>query len=439
MKYAFFVHYFPPLNSTGAKRVEAFAKYLSRAGHEIVVVSTRKTTVDGPLTEPVPAYVRLYELDLLGRHRPTSAPQGGAVPADAAKPGAATTSIHWSRRLKQWMARSLGQLPDPRIPFALALASPWLDRHLSEDLRTADVFVSSFPPWPAHLAAAIAKRRWHKPWVIDFRDQFSGNHIMSGGAAAERLEARVDRWLVSRADAVTAISEPMQRYYSQFHDSVACVENGYDGEFLDAARKRVGQPPPRAAAPGAPLVIRYMGTITRDRIPARLFGALSRDPARMAEAVAFEFYGDSRLLQASVDRDYPELKPLLRFLPAVPYLEAIEKTLTADALLFVETSDRSNLSAQGVLTTKLFEYLAAERPIIAEIAPESLAAQYILRASPTHVVSLEPDVLLAGVKRLASVPPLAVNGEFIAGLSREAKTAQFESLCAQVVAAHGER
>jgi glycosyltransferase involved in cell wall biosynthesis len=437
VKYAFFVHYFPPLNSTGAKRVEAFAKYLSRAGHEIVVVSTRKTTVDGPLSEPVPAYLRLYELDLLGRHRPTSAPQGGAGSAGAARPEAATTSIHWSRRLKQRMARSLGQLPDPRIPFALALASPWLDRRLSEDLRTADVFVSSFPPWPAHLAAAIAKRRWRKPWVIDFRDQFSGNHIMSGGPMAERLETRVDRWLVSRANAVTTISEPMQRYYSQFHDTVVCVENGYDGELLEAARGRIRKLSATGTTRIPPLVIRYMGTITRDRIPMRLFEALARDPARMAQAVTFEFYGDSRLLQAAVDRDYRVLKPLLRFLPAVSYPEAIEKTLTADALLFVETSDRSNLSAQGVLTTKLFEYIAAGRPIIAEIAPESLAAQYILRASPHHVVSREPEVLLEGLSRIASAPPPAVDGEFVRSLSREAKTSQFESLCARVVATQG--
>lgn len=427
MKFAFFVHYFPPLNSTGAKRVEAFSKYLVRAGHEVVIVSTRKSTVDGPLTEQVPERVRLYEIDALGRRRPSTVAAGSAAQGGAE----AVASIHWSRRLKQYLARTIGQLPDPRVPFALALASPMLDRGLAADLASADVFISSFPPWPAHLAALIAKRRWARPWIIDYRDQFSGNHIMGGGRIADQLELWVDRFLVSGADVVTVISEPMRQYYMAFHPDVRTIENGYDGELLDAVRQRIGPDMPRASAGSR--VIRYMGTITRDRIPVRLFEGLRRmRSSGNVEAAPFvvEFYGDSRLLQAAVDQDYPDLRTMLRFLPPVPYMESLEKMLTADGLLFVETSDRSNLSAQGVLTTKLFEYIAVARPIVAEIAPESLAAQYIRRASSQHVVSLDPDDLVAGIQRLREL--LDFDRAFVESLSRRAKTEQLEAVALEL-------
>src|SRR6202023_1748690 len=102
MKIVFFVHYFPPLNSTGARRVESFVKYLSRWGHEIVIVSTRKTMRDGPLTEQVPPHVRLYEIDSRGRLAKPDGAATGAVanrfPADKVPPD---KRIHWTRRLKQ--------------------------------------------------------------------------------------------------------------------------------------------------------------------------------------------------------------------------------------------------------------------------------------------------------------------------------------------------
>jgi len=253
---------------------------------------------------------------------------------------------------------------------------------------------------------------------------------------ADRAELAVDRRLVARADVVTVISEPMARYYRQFHPSVHCIENGYDGELLEFARMRIAT---SSAPTGGPRVVRYMGTITRDRIPENLLRALSRDPQSFVGNLELEFYGDSRLLQAAVDRDFPSVRRLLRFLPPVPYAESLEKTLSADLLLFVETSDRSSLSAQGVLTTKLFEYLAAGRPILAEIDPDSLAAQYMRRASPDHVVSTDPAVLLDGIRRLLAAPAPTVDAAFVASLSREAKTREFDALATALVQAHRSR
>ena len=59
MKIVFIAHYFPPLNSSGARRINAFAKYLSKQGHKIIVITTRKTLRDGLLTESIPDYINL--------------------------------------------------------------------------------------------------------------------------------------------------------------------------------------------------------------------------------------------------------------------------------------------------------------------------------------------------------------------------------------------
>ena len=67
MKIVFITHYFPPLNSSGARRLNAFAKYLNISGDEITVITTKKSTRDGLLTEPIPNYLRLIEINNIGR------------------------------------------------------------------------------------------------------------------------------------------------------------------------------------------------------------------------------------------------------------------------------------------------------------------------------------------------------------------------------------
>lgn len=434
MKIVFFVHYFPPLNSTGARRVESFAKYLSALGHDIVVVSTRKSLRDGPLTEKVPPYVRLYEIGTSGQ---TSQPG-----SETSAPGPAQKRIHWTRRLKQSLMPLFGQVPDPRIGFALGLRSRNLDERIVAELSSADLFVSSFPPWPAHLAAMFAQRRFGKPWIADYRDQFSGNHIMTGGWLAQRAELAIERMLLKRASAVTVISGPMKTYYDAMHPVVACVENGYDSEIFDVVRTALAK-----AAAGEPerstqRVIRYLGTITRDRIPVGLLAALERCIAQVPQEAAFvrvEFLGDTRLLEDYMVHHHPDLlKDRVAFLPSVPYVKSIEAMLTADALFFVETSDVSNLSARGVLTTKLFEYLASGRQIIAEIDEATLAASYIRKASPNHVVSRDIDCLTAALRQLGAVDVKIEQNSFVGSLSRKNKAQQFEKIAISCVQRHSE-
>jgi glycosyltransferase involved in cell wall biosynthesis len=405
------------------------AKYLSRSGHEIVVVSTKKSNRDGPLTELVPSHVRLYELDAFGRLVSSDRELAGTRSKECAE-----RRIHWLRRLKQRLVPMFGQLLDNRIWFPFVLWSPALDQRVRSELSSADIFVSSFPPWPVHLAGMLAQRRFEKPWVADYRDQFSYNHVTSGGWPSNRIELWIDRILLKRAAAVTAISGPMQMYYQQMHQHVVCIENGYDKEIFDIARaKLLDRPRQERATP----VVRYLGTVMRDAIPVNFVAALARLDGQTRQGEKYlkvELYGDTRHLEDYVRLNYPNLlNGWLEFLPPVPYSDALEKMLTADALLFAATSDLSSLSARGVLTTKLFEYLASGRQIIAEVDDATLAASYIRQASPAHVVSRDVDTLSDALMKLGSATVEIEDNAFVESLSRERKAQQFERLALKVV------
>lgn len=69
MNVVFIVHYFPPVNSSGAKRVEAISKYLASDGNSVTVITTKKTASDGRFTEVYPKGVNVIELDGFGRKK----------------------------------------------------------------------------------------------------------------------------------------------------------------------------------------------------------------------------------------------------------------------------------------------------------------------------------------------------------------------------------
>jgi hypothetical protein len=103
--------------------------------------------------------------------------------------------------------------------------------------------------------------------------------------------------------------------------------------------------------------------------------------------------------------------------------------LTADALFFIETSDFSSHSARGVLTTKLFEYVAARKPIIAEISQATLASQYIKQAGTGLVISEDANEIEKTLENLRKDQvALRMNESFINSLSREFKTAELDAL-----------
>lgn len=421
MKVVFITHYFPPLNSSGARRVNSFAKYLSEWGHDVTVVTTKKTFRDGLLTESVPNYLKLMEINNIGQIDHTSV-------VDKFDSKIETRSLlgRFLLRIKRFLMKFFGQLLDHRLVFAIQFASPMLAANVKAALNDADVVVTSCPPWLMHLAGWFVKKRFKKKWVADYRDQFSGNHILRGSFISRPIEVMVDRWLLQQADFVSVISSPMKDYYEKFHSNVICIENGYDESVFEQAHLSLLKDNHQQCND---FVVRYMGTITADRIPEVFFKAILELNQSSTKKIVVEFYGESSLLRGILNDLNPNLISYVKFKPQLSYIDSIKAMLTADALFFIETSDNSSCSSRGVLTTKLFEYLAAKKPIIAEIKQESLAAKYIELSGLGIVISTEMEDMLRGLTSLLDETTLLnVNDEFIKSLSRKLKARQLEFL-----------
>lgn len=428
MRIVLITHYFPPINSSGAKRVESLSKYWALMGHEVAVITTIKSLNDGDFTEVFPDGVLCIEVDAFGRHEPSVASNGRHEPMYS-------KNRSWKRRLKDFVMAVLGQIPDPRIPFALSFSYPWLSSTVKDQIRNADVIVATTPPWSILLAGYIAKVRFKKKLVLDYRDHFSDCHEMPGSRLAKYAEKKIDRFLARSADYLVCVSDPMTDYYRVMNPRTVTITNGYDRELLERSRLS------SRVISDDKVRIRYMGIVSFGRVPHGFFKALlelNELNPELLDRLRIEFYGNAAIIHELVSSVYSKLKNNLYFYDPIPYFDSLKAICEADYLLFSETSNMTTPSAKGILTTKLFEYIGSGRPVIAHIKKETLAGSLLFESGPDHTITEDSADFLIMLrnenfyKRVPdSISPLALS------LSRESKAIEYLRILKEVFARGG--
>lgn len=381
-KIVFIVHYFPPINSSGAKRVEALSKIFSQQGRQVTVITTQKKSgIHGDFTEPMPSGVEVIHLNNLGKKTEPVITIGTQEPMYLSKP-----SI--KRKIKDWTMNAMGQIPDPRLFFAISFITPFLNKDAKRSLQEADIIIGSSPPWTMILAAYLASKRFKKKLIFDVRDQFSNCHEMPGSKVAKKIEYIIDKFLCRNNDALVAISSPMKEYYSRFSKNTHVIMNGYDEEKIQQANKKTFDENKNE------IIIRYMGIVSPGRVPVELTEALSKYLEKnkfFPKKLKIEFYGHADIMKEYIEENFRELNDYFFFFPPVPYEESMRLIRTSNYTLFSETSKINSLSAQGILTTKLFEYIGSGSTILANIAKTTLAGETIIKAGSHHIIENTAD------------------------------------------------
>lgn len=356
---------FPPVGGAGVQRVTKWLKYLPSAGWEASVLTTENPSVpvtDASLAADVPAGT------LVGRARTLepgyavkSSLAGGSAGAQA--PSATRGAL---RRLVR-QAANIALQPDPQVlwaPGALAEGARLLAaaRH--------DVVLATSPPYSALLIAARLARRARLPLVVDFRDEWGiSNQYWENkpkDPVSLAVQRRMQRLVLRRAAAVIATTErstaALQEACRAAGSSarVLCLFNGYDHEDFAGAER---QPPPSDR-----YQLAYLGTLWRLTDVRPLVAAVTRlaetDPASAA-CLDLCFAGRRTPEQ---DLALSELKRLPCRLVTHEYLahtEAVGLMLASSGLCLLVADVPG---AERVVPAKLFEYMAARRPILT-VAP----------------------------------------------------------------------
>lgn len=346
-------YYWPPSGGSGVQRWVKFVKYLPAEGWEPVVwapenadypsldpsfekeVPSDVEVLRGPIWEPYAAYRRLT----------------GAKSTEVTEISSGPKTF--KQRLSLWIRANLF-VPDPRVGWVRPSVKR-LRKYLKE--HPVDAIVTTGPPHSVHLIGRKLHRKLGIPWVPDFRDPWSRmyylKHLPMSALSWKRLRA-MEQAVLDESSAVLACTPLMQEeFQAQTRTPVADITNGYDEEDFAGA----------APAPDGNFNLVHTGLFAADGNPLTLWKVLgemaAKDP-RLRAALRIRLCG-------KVDREVLEAINANRLIDNVislgycPHGAAVREQRSASVLLLPLRNDPQY---RPILPGKLFEYLAARRPVL---------------------------------------------------------------------------
>ena len=276
-------------------------------------------------------------------------------------------------------ARVMGRrllLPDASVTWAPTAIPAAVRIVKSEGI---DAVITTSPPLSMNLIGAAVKRLTGVPWIADQRDSLVQNADLrferKSVQAKEKALERVVRLVANNADGIVAVSEAIADEIRAYDPAgpVRVIPNGSDFDDFAGLEYR----------PGDRFRITHTGSFFGKRNPRAFLSALASSGL---EDVVARFVGDFR----SVDREWVQeldLGDRLELLDYLPHRRALElqRDSEANLLLLPEAAGRGKVVPSG----KIFEYLAAERPILAAVPTDGVAAQLVRETGAGVVVA--PD------------------------------------------------
>ena len=360
--------HFPPGGGGGVHRPLKFATHLPALGIETHVLAPDVPgAVPADLELELPTQAWVHRVRYVGP-RPGRSTELLAGTSGLARVGTQASLL--GRRLL---------IPDENVPWS-TLATPVAIRIARRE--GIDVVLTTSPPPSLHLLGAAVKRASGAAWVADLRDPLTSHPHRRGyesrlSQLKEMTVGRVGRLVASQADAIVAASDAIavEARALQPKGKVVTIANGCD--FDDFAGLEYH--------PSDRLRITHTGNFQGKRDPKPFFRALADSGL---EDIVVRFAGDVR----ATDREYAEslgLGDRIELLGYVPRRRSLELQRDSEALLLLIPD--SGGRGKGVLTGKIFEYLAAERPILAAVPPDGAAAD-LLRETGAGTVVPPDDV-----------------------------------------------
>jgi len=359
--------YFPPAGGGGVQRPLKFATHLPALGIETHVLAPSDPKwihTDDELLPPTQAWV----------HRVRFIGQRGRRPAEELH---GTTGLERVSTQAKLFGRRL-LVTDENVSWNLTSIPAAIRIARAEKI---DAVITTSPPGSVHLVGAAVKRTLGIQWIADLRDSLVAHpHRRSESLAVrtkERASALVARTVARQADAIVAVSEAIAGETRALSPAgrVVTIANGSD--FDDFA----GLP----YEPDGRFRITHTGSFFGKRDPKPFLRALADSGL---EDVVLRFVGDFR----AADKEFADslgLGDRLELIPYVPRRRSLELQRDSEALLLL--IPKAGGRGRGVLSGKVFEYIAAERPILA-VVPEDGAAAKLIRETGAGVVAGPDDV-----------------------------------------------
>ena len=360
-------YYWPPSGGSGVQRWLKFVKYFREFGIEPIILTVDPEyanfpVLDESLFSDIPNGVEIHRTQAKSPFAVYSKLRGRKVPQSGF---AGDSNPNFIERLMRFV-RGNFFIPDARIgwnKFAIKKAKELILKH------ELDCVITTSPPHSTQLIGLELKNTFNLKWIADLRDPWTDiyyNKELYRTKWAEKIDRQLEKKCLESADHIIVVSDSIARLFNKRYNGIkskiSIIPNGYDeADFQN-----------KVASETKYNYISYIGNlgpsypINNFLIEFNEFS--SKNPKWRLRFVGNVFEDVKNQILNS------DLSERVEFISYVEHKKAIDFMIESKALLLIIPNSEEN---KGILTGKLFEYLAAKKPIVF-IGPEDGDAAKIL-------------------------------------------------------------
>ncbi len=366
-------YYWPPCGGIGVLRCLKIAKYLRHFGWEPIVFTAEDAhypNIDYSNDKDIPDGITILKQKIWEPYHIYKWITGK-------KKDANVNNVFYTKSEKAGLAhqfsvwiRSNFFIPDAR-KFWIQPSVKFLLQYLDEN--PVDAIFSNGPPHSNTRIATLLKQKTGIPFLADFQDpwtQVDYYQLLHLTKWADDKHHRLEQDVFKHADAVSIVSPTWKNDLKEIGaKNVSVIPWGYDQDDFKNIKRQIDEK----------FTLTHLGIMGYDRNPSVLFKVL-KDLIEEVE----DFENDVEIkLVGQVDFSVLEaiqlngIEGILNLVGSVSRSEALQLCCNSNLLLLL-LNQQSN--ALGRIPGKLFEYLAARRPIIVLGAEESDATTIVLES-----------------------------------------------------------
>jgi glycosyltransferase involved in cell wall biosynthesis len=346
--------WFPPTNGVAVNRMDAFMKYLDKNKLDVSVITLKKDADSL-------SFERMHDANV---YRLTN--KSFFKLAEFNKGHSRIT--HVAKVLWNYFVRAISKYP----------LSNWMSQVNKQLLqlhkqKPIDIVLTSSAPIESHLSVfSFLETRPTIKWIADCRDELSLNPHLKKSAI--RLNRSVENYINKRASILTTVSHPIVTDFQKLCPGLPVYEikNGHQLTLPAVSDYNFNKV----------FTIVYAGTFYGVQKPTYFFTALIQflNIDSSARKVHIQFVGTPQ------NFDIPKHQNLtVEFIDQCTYQEACRYQQMADANLLI----LAKMNRPGVYSGKLFDYLAACKPIIAVVDAKDVAADLIYNCNGGYIADFD--------------------------------------------------
>ena len=369
-------YYWPPAGGPGVQRWLKFTKYLPDFNiHPVVYIPENPTyplidknleadVNDNNVTILKKKIFEPYALASIFSKADTKKISSGII-----TPVRKQTTI---QKFLLWVRGNLF-IPDARV-YWVNPSIKYLDKYIKQN--NIETVITTGPPHSLHLIGlGLKQKNPTVKWISDFRDPWTTIGYYKDlklSAYAHGKHLKLEKEVLNKSDQIIVTSEITKREFQSLTSKpIEVITNGFDEELVDAVEL------------DSKFTIAHIGSFLSKRNPRIFWKVLSE---LIKEDPDFKKHFELKLIGA-VSQEILEtiaefkLSSFTKNLGYVSHHQALIEQRKSQILLLIEIdSDETKCIIPG----KLFEYMAAARPILA-IGPEGADVELIIKQTLTGV------------------------------------------------------